>query len=63
MDKFYTVKEVAALLRVSESTIRNYVQRGVIKALRIGKGKRSTIRIPASEIKALIGEDEETDES
>ena len=41
---------------VSESTVRNYVQRGVIKALRIGAGKRSTIRIPATEIKTLIGD-------
>lgn len=55
-DTFYTVKEVAKLLRVSESTVRNYVQRGVIKALRIGAGKRSTIRIPAAEIKTLIGD-------
>ncbi len=55
-DTFYTVKEVAKLLRVSESTVRNYVQRGVIKALRIGAGKRSTIRIPATEINTLIGD-------
>ena len=63
-DTFYTVKEVAKLLRVSESTVRNYVQRGVIKALRIGAGKRSTIRIPATEIKTLIGDaDPDTTES
>ena len=63
MEKFYTVKEVADLLRVSESSIRNYVQRGIIKAIRIGAGKRATIRIPQSEIEALIGKDEESDES
>lgn len=36
----------------------------VIKALRIGAGKRSTIRIPATEIKTLIGDtDPDTTES
>jgi excisionase family DNA binding protein len=63
MDKFYTVKEVAELLRVSESSVRNYVHRGIIKAIRIGAGKRATIRIPQSEIDALIGKDLESDES
>ncbi len=62
-ESFYTVKEVAQLLRVSESTIRNYVQKGIIKALRIGAGKRSTIRIPAAEVKSLISDDEDTTES
>jgi excisionase family DNA binding protein len=63
MEKFFTVKEVSELLRVSESSVRNYVQRGIIKAIRIGTGKRATIRIPQSEIEALIGKDEESDES
>jgi excisionase family DNA binding protein len=34
--KFYTVKEVAALLRVNERTVLNLIDRGELKANRVG---------------------------
>jgi len=51
--QFYTVAEVAELLRVSESTIRNYIRRGYIKAIKFGMERRATVRIPKSEIESL----------
>jgi excisionase family DNA binding protein len=43
-EAFYTVAEVAALLRVHKSTIYRDVESGRINAIRAGKG-RGTIRI------------------
>ena len=51
--EFYTVAEVANLLRVSESTIRNYIKKGFIKAIKFGPERRATVRIPKSEIEGL----------
>lgn len=48
----YTVAEVAALLRVDESTVYRAVASGQMGALRIGKG-RGTIRIPAEAFRAF----------
>jgi len=53
--EFYTVAEVANLLRVSESTIRNYIRKGFIKAIKFGPERRATVRIPKSEIEELYG--------
>lgn len=35
-DKVYTVEEVAGILRVSEATVRNLIERGELKAFRAG---------------------------
>ena len=51
--EFYTVAEFAQLLRVSESTVRNYIRKGYIKAIKFGTERRATVRIPKSEIEAL----------
>jgi|TARA_E500000331_G_scaffold351826_1_gene399212 excisionase family DNA binding protein len=51
--EFYTVAEFAQLLRVSESTVRNYIRKGYIKAIKFGVERRATVRIPKSEIEAL----------
>lgn len=36
-DKMYTVQEVAQQLRVSERTVRNWVESGELRVFRIGK--------------------------
>ena len=45
--------EFAQLLRVSESTVRNYIRKGYIKAIKFGTERRATVRIPKSEIESL----------
>jgi len=40
MDKFYTVPEVAELLKVSRSKMYRLVQRGVVPHIKIGRNVR-----------------------
>lgn len=62
MEEFLTVKEVAQILRVSESTVRNYIKQGIIKAIKFGKNRRATVRVPKSEIEKLFGDDTQAQE-
>ncbi len=51
MDKdFYSIKEFAGKLRVSEHTIRRAIRKGRINAFRVGSSDKSTFRIAHSEI-------------
>ena len=50
MEQFYTVKEVAEMLKMAEGTIRNKLWKGEIEAVKIG---RST-RIKESAVKQMI---------
>src|SRR5687767_5572080 len=47
---YFTIAEVAALLRVSRETIKRRIRNGDIKALRISQ---RTIRIPIASVEAL----------
>ena len=47
-EEYLTTKEVATLLRVSDQTIRSYVKKGMIPAIKFGASRRSTVRIPKS---------------
>lgn len=49
---WWTVKETAAYLHVSESTLRRYIRKGIIPASRL-PGSRS-LRIPVKEIPSLM---------
>ena len=48
----YTVREVAALLRLDESTVYRMIDRGTLGAVQFG-GARHTVRIPAAELVRL----------
>jgi len=48
---YVTVAEAAALLRLSDSTIRRRVESGDISGYRFGE---RAIRIPASELRAFV---------
>jgi excisionase family DNA binding protein len=48
---FYTVSETAEILRVSDRTIREWIYRQNLRAIRMGD--RSPWRIPRSEINRL----------
>ncbi len=50
---FYTIKEFAHELNVSYRTILRSLKSGHINAFRVGSGKKSSLRIPASEIHRL----------
>ncbi len=50
-DEFLTANDVAALLKVNELTVRNWLDRGQITALRIGPRR---VRFRRSDINAFI---------
>lgn len=50
MEQYYTIKEAANLLKLSEGTIRNKISQGEIKAVKI----LSTTKIAEKELKKLI---------
>lgn len=57
-----TPAEVQAALRVSRTTFYRMVERGDLRAIRIGRRDGSTIRIPARELERLLaGTDPEED--
>jgi excisionase family DNA binding protein len=39
-DKFYTVQEVSTLLQVHWQSVLNYIKKGDLEALKLGKGYR-----------------------
>jgi excisionase family DNA binding protein len=47
---FYSIKEFAAKLRVSEHTIRRSIRKGRINAFRVGSSDKSSYRIAHSEL-------------
>lgn len=50
---FYTIDEFAEYLHVHYNTVRNGIKNGHIQAFRIGRGKKSSFRIPHSEISRM----------
>jgi excisionase family DNA binding protein len=50
--EYLSVKEVAALLRVSTATIRAWIRRGYLPALQPTRG--AALRIPRSSLSRLI---------
>ena len=55
MSDFFTVKEVALLLRVDISTVRRWIQRGVLPTVTLPQtGVRQVFRIRSSTLEALL---------
>ena len=52
--KFYTTFEVAEILRVSEGTIREWVNKGKLNAVRLGGTK--TIRISEEDLERFLSQ-------
>lgn len=52
---FFSAKEAAFLLGVSEKTIYNWKCEGKIKATNLGLTIRGRLRIPKSEVSRIIG--------
>ncbi len=55
-EQLYTVQEVADMLKVHWQTVLNYIKRGKLKAVRMGKG----YRITRQDINAFINENKTT---
>ncbi len=53
--RLLTVKEAAHLLGVSRETVRRWVYKGVIHAVRVGKN----CKVPEAELQKLVGRHEE----
>lgn len=54
-EHFYTVREVAAILKVAERTVYNWVEFGYMKAIKVGSPEgKGTIRIPESALQEFI---------
>ena len=55
MAQYYTIKEVAEILKVNERTISRWISDGKIQAVKIGgQGKGKPTRISEKEIEKLI---------
>lgn len=50
-DEFLTVAEVAELLKVNQQTVRNWVDRGELDAVRVGARR---VRVRTSELDAFL---------
>lgn len=60
-DRFLTVQEVADLLRVNQQSVRNWLDRGELAGVRVGKRR---VRIRQSDLDRFLhsGETDEADE-
>jgi excisionase family DNA binding protein len=52
--RLLTIREVAAMLRQSERTVRGKVADGTLPAVRIGSGPRAPFRVDAAELERFI---------
>jgi excisionase family DNA binding protein len=53
-----TVKEVAEKLKLNKRTVHNWIDEGVIRAIKVKDG--SAVRVPASEVERILNEVLET---
>jgi excisionase family DNA binding protein len=53
---FLTAKEVAELLRISRRTVYNWIDEGIIRAVKINDIDKSAVRIPLSEVERILKE-------
>ncbi len=49
-DKYFTPEEIAEKYKVSKATVYNWIQKGKLKAIRLGK----SVRIPESALNDFI---------
>ena len=50
MDEFLTVAEVAAILKLNQQTVRNWIDQGSLPAVRVGR----RVRIRRADFQALV---------
>jgi excisionase family DNA binding protein len=52
--EFMTRSEVAKYFRVSERTVDRWIESGLLKSYKLGKGKTALLRIPKLEVKNFL---------
>ena len=52
--EFITRKEASKIFNVSERTLDRWIEKGILKAHKFGKGRNSLVRIPNKEVKKLL---------
>lgn len=52
--RYLTTKQAAAIVGISETTMREVVNRGEIRWSDVGHGKRSRVRIAESDLRAWM---------
>ena len=52
----WTVKEVGSVLRVSQSSVNNYINADInpLGSVKLGSGKKSAIRVPVEKLASFI---------
>lgn len=56
LPKYLTVKEVAMLFQIHSESVRRWEKRGLIKATRVRKGKRTDRRFKKEEVLRILKE-------
>lgn len=51
---FITRKEAAKYFRVAERTIDRWIEKGILKAYKMGESRTASLRIPKAEIKRFL---------
>lgn len=52
--EFLTRKEVAKYLRVHERTVNRWVENGLLKAYKLGKGRTALLRFSKKEVERFL---------
>jgi len=52
--EFYTVEEIANLLRLDERVVLDYIKSGELAAINVGRGKQARYRIGQSDIDIFV---------
>jgi len=52
--QYYCLKDVALLLDVNVSTVQRWIQRGLLKAKKLGEGKHALVRVHGMAIVAFL---------
>lgn len=52
--EFLTRREVAKYFRVHERTVDRWIESGILKSYKLGKGRTALLRIPKSEVKKFL---------
>jgi excisionase family DNA binding protein len=53
-ERWFTIKEVAALLGVSDSAVRHWIYKRYLPAVSLGTGLRPRVRIRERDLNALL---------
>lgn len=56
-DEYYTISEIAKILKVSEDGVRRMIVRADIRKYRIGHGLKGRIRILGIDVRKLLNEE------